>query len=158
MDTIDLVRSGQEYLTFRLGAEHYGVDILSVKEIRGWTIPTLIPNSPRYVLGVINIRGIIIPVIDLRLKFAVGEASYSDSTVIIVLSQKNKSGERMMGFVVDAASDVRHANPGDIQTSAVLGGFLPPEMIRGMLNVENDVVTLLMTKQLLTLENDENDC
>ncbi len=151
---IDYVNNGDEYLTFCLGDEHYGVDILSVKEIRGWEVPTLIPNSPDYVKGVINIRGIIIPIIDLRIRFDIGEVTYLPTTVVIVLTVESPGINRMMGFVVDAVSDVLNAEASDIKKFPAFCGNISPEMIEGLVNVGDDVVTILTTEQLLTLKEE----
>jgi len=153
LEGIDFVNNGEEYLTFCLGNEHYGVEILSVKEIRGWERPTLIPNSPDYVKGVINIRGIIIPIIDLRMRFSVGEPTYSNTTVVIVLSLDGDLMNCMMGFVVDAVSDVLNVEPGDKKKAPSFGGTLPSDMVEGLVNVGDNVVTIISTEQLLTLED-----
>lgn len=94
--------SGGEYLSFTLGAEHYGVDILKVQEIRGYDSVTRVPDAPDYIKGVINLRGTIVPVIDLRLKLRLDEARYDAFTVMIVLNVDN----RVVGIVVDSVSDV----------------------------------------------------
>lgn len=154
LEGIDFVNNGSEFLTFCLGSEHYGVEILSVKEIRGWERPTLIPNSPDYIKGVINIRGIIIPIIDLRLRFSVGEAVYIDTTVVIVLSLADENMNCMMGFVVDAVSDVLNVDEGDIKKAPSFGGTLPNDMVEGLVNVGENVVTVIKIEQLLTLEAD----
>src|SRR6476646_9933685 len=91
---------GREFLTFRLGAEEYAIEILKVQEIRGWETPTAIANTPEFIKGVINLRGIIVPIVDLRLKFRLGQAQYDEFTVVIILSV----ARRVMGIVVDAVS------------------------------------------------------
>ena len=154
LEGLDSVDDGDEYLTFCLGNEHYGVDILCVEEIRGWETPTLIPNAPDYIKGVINIRGTIIPIIDLRIRFEVGEATYLPTTVVIVLSVNDSAMSCMMGFVVDAVSDVLNVDEKEIKKSPEFGGGLPYEMVAGLVNVNDDVVTILVTEQLLTLEDD----
>ena len=103
-----------QVLTFVLGSETYGVDILRVQEIRGWSAVTKIPNSPPHVLGVLNLRGSIVPVVDLRKRFNLEQAEYTAITVIIVLSVRSESGRRDFGVVVDGVSDVV-----DVQASAV---------------------------------------
>lgn len=152
LEGLDFIRSGDEYLTFTLGSEHYGVDILSVKEIRGWERPTLIPNSPDYVKGVINIRGVIVPIIDLRIRFGVGEAVYSPTTVVIVLSIESGDKSRMMGFVVDAVSDVLSVSSDDIRSAPTFGTSIPADTLAGLVNVSNNVVTILESHRLLMLE------
>ncbi|MBL8472869.1 MAG: chemotaxis protein CheW [Rhodocyclaceae bacterium] len=92
----------QEYLTFRLGAEEYAIDILKVQEIRGYDAVTTIANAPEFIKGVINLRGIIVPVVDLRIKFRVGRVEYTPFTVTIILNV----GKRVVGVVVDSVSDV----------------------------------------------------
>lgn len=103
--------SGGEYLSFTLGAEHYGVDILKVQEIRGYDSVTRVPDAPDYIKGVINLRGTIVPVIDLRLKLRTDEARYDAFTVMIVLNVDN----RVVGIVVDSVSDVIPLNADQIR-------------------------------------------
>jgi purine-binding chemotaxis protein CheW len=91
-----------EYLTLRLGAEEYGIDILKVQEIRGYEAPTRIANAPPFIKGVVNLRGVIVPIVDLRLKLGLGDAPYNELTVVIVLNV----ARRVVGIVVDAVSDV----------------------------------------------------
>jgi len=91
-----------EFLTFCLGAEEYGIEILKVQEIRGWEQPTMIANSPDFIKGVINLRGTIVPIVDMRIKFNLGSAEYNQFTVVIIL---NVAG-RVVGMVVDSVSDV----------------------------------------------------
>ena len=97
-----LEEEGREFLTFRLGAEEYGIDILRVNEIRGWEVPTAIAGTPDFIKGVINLRGTIVPIIDMRLKFRLGSAQYNNFTVTIIL----RVARRVIGIVVDAVSDV----------------------------------------------------
>src|SRR5579871_765212 len=96
----------EQYLTFEIGGETYGVEILRVREIRGWTQVTKIPHAPPHVLGVLNLRGSIVPVVDLRLRFELDRAEYTKVTVIIVLSVRAAAGRREVGVVVDGVSDV----------------------------------------------------
>ena len=98
----DIASSAGEYLTFRLGREEYGIDILRVQEIRGYEPPTRIAGAPSFIKGVVNLRGVIVPVVDLRLKFGLEEAAYNDFTVVIVLNV----AKRVVGVVVDQVSDV----------------------------------------------------
>ncbi len=158
LEGIDFISDGDQYLTFCLENEHYGVDILSVTEIRGWEMPTLIPNSPEHVCGVINLRGVIVPIIDLRLKFQIGAPEYNPTTVVIVLTVKNERDSCTMGFVVDAVSDVLNAEAKDIKMAPSFGGMVDFRYIQGLVNVGADVVTVLNVEQLLTLsEEDEFD-
>ena len=114
-----------EFLAFKLGAEEYGIDILRVQEIRSYEEPTRIANAPVHVLGVVNLRGVIVPIIDMRLKFNLAQASYDSFTVVIVLN----IGARVMGMVVDAVSDVITLTPEQLRpvpefNSAIESGHL----------------------------------
>ena len=97
----------REFLAFKLGAEEYGIDILRVQEIRSYEAPTRIANAPAFVKGVVNLRGVIVPIVDMRLKFNLEQANYDNFTVVIVLN----IGNRVMGMVVDAVSDVITLTP-----------------------------------------------
>ena len=149
---IDYIASGNQYLSFSLGDEHYSVDILRVTEIRGWELPTLIPNSPRDVLGVVNLRGVIVPVVDLRIRFGVGKVDYLATTVVIILSIEHNSGHRMMGFVVDAVSDVLNVEDKDIKKAPNFNGTISQQSIIGLVNVGTNVVTVLDAHQLMSLD------
>lgn len=153
LEGIDFISSGEQYLTFILGDENYAVDILSVKEIRGWEDPTSIPHAADYVKGVLNLRGLIVPTIDLRIRFGVGEVTYKETTVVIVLSGETEGATRTMGFVVDAVSDVLNADEDEIQAAPEFGGTLSRDYIRGLVNVGDDVVTVLEPQKLMNLEN-----
>ena len=109
---------GREFLTFRLGAEEYGIEILKVQEIRGWDTPTAIAGTPQFIKGVINLRGTIVPIVDLRLKFGLGEAVYDECTVVIILNV----ARRVVGVVVDAVSDVITLAPQQIRLGHVYQG------------------------------------
>ncbi|MDC3332785.1 chemotaxis protein CheW [bacterium] len=152
LEGIDFITSGNQYLSFILGDEHYAVDILSVREIRGWESPTLIPNSPHYVKGVVNLRGLIVPILDLRLRFHVGEATYTPTTVVIVLTAEGGKGTRTIGYVVDAVSDVLNAEDEDIKQAPAFASTVPQNHIQGLLNAGDNVVTLLNIEAMQTLE------
>jgi purine-binding chemotaxis protein CheW len=118
----------QEFLTFRLGAEEYGIDILKVQEIRGYDTVTRIANAPAFIKGVINLRGVIVPIVDLRLKFGLGEATYDAFTVVIVL---NVAG-RTVGAVVDSVSDVLELAPDQIRPAPQFDSLLDAACITGL--------------------------
>jgi purine-binding chemotaxis protein CheW len=120
-------RSG-EYLTFRLGAEEYGIEILRVQEIRSYEPPTRIAGAPHFVRGVVNLRGVIVPVIDLRLKLQCDSADCGDTTAVIVLNVRG----RVAGAVVDAVSDVIGLTPGDIKPAPELGARASGGFITGI--------------------------
>lgn len=146
------IASGEQFLTFVLGSESYAINILSVKEISGWDNATLIPNSPGYVKGVVNLRGTIVPIIDLRTRFQVGDVSYVPTTVVIILSGKTDSGERTVGFIVDAVSDVLDVASEDIRPAPDFDGTVPANYIYGLVNANKSVVTVLDIEQLLAVD------
>ncbi len=139
-----------QLLTFRLGTSTYGVDILRVKEIRGWAPVTRIPHSPRHVLGVLNLRGAIVPIIDLRLRFDLPEATFCALTVIIVLSVATASGQRDCGVVVDSVSDVVDLLPDAVKPAPALQAGQSHDFIGGIATVDDQMMILLNVDQLVT--------
>lgn len=148
--------SGGEYLSFELGGELFCVDILSVCEIRGWQAPTLLPNAPEHIKGVINIRGDVIPVIDLRLKFGVGTAKYSKHTVIIVLKTYTMDSYKTIGVVVDSVSDVFNFNPSDLREAPETSTELESDFVKGLCNYQDKVVVVLDMNKVLDLTDIDN--
>jgi purine-binding chemotaxis protein CheW len=118
----------QEFLTFRLGAEEYGIDILKVQEIRGYDQVTRIANAPAFIKGVVNLRGVIVPIVDLRLKFNLGEARYDAFTVVIVLNVLS----RVVGVVVDSVSDVLELSSAEIKPAPEFSSMLDAGHITGL--------------------------
>ncbi|MDO7084962.1 chemotaxis protein CheW [Pseudocolwellia sp. AS88] len=155
LEGIDFISSGEQYLTFQLGSEQYAVNILSVEEIRSWETPTIIPNSPIDVKGVINMRGIIVPIVDLRIKFSIGEVNYLETTVVVVLKVELEDSTRTIGFVVDAVSDVLNTEDDEIKKSPAFGGSVPHYYIDGLVNVGDNVVTLLNVQALQSIKPHE---
>ncbi|MEN8177997.1 MAG: chemotaxis protein CheW [Pseudomonadota bacterium] len=147
-----------EYLTFRLGDEDYGVDILRVREIRGWESVTRIPNSPEYVKGVLNLRGSIVPIFDMRQRLGMDSWDYGKDTVVIVLRVKGASSERNIGVVVDEVSDVLNARQSSIRNAPQFGGGVPTEYISGLVDAESKMVMLLDVDKLLNqdIETEQN--
>ncbi len=141
----------KQSLAFRLGNEHYGIDILHVAELRGWEKTARIPNAPEYVKGVINLRGIIVPIYDLRVHFDVGEVKYDSTTVVIVLSNKNPKAERMIGCVVDAVTDVLSIDEDEIVALPPFGGTVAQQYAVGLASLECCVVTILGVDQMLSI-------
>jgi len=137
---------GQEFLTFRLGAEEYGIDILKVREIRGWEKPTVIASTPAFIKGVINLRGNIVPIVDLRLKFSLHEAKYDQFTVVIILSV----ARRVIGIVVDAVSDVITLAPQQMRAAPEFGGALDTRFITGLGTVGERMLILADIERLMT--------
>ena len=143
-----LGRSGQ-YLTFILAGEEYGVDILRVQEIKGWDRVTPIPHTPGYIRGVINLRGTIVPIVDLRLRFEIGEAAYDKTTVVVVLKVLAVGRERTMGFVVDAVSDVYDVTAEAMKPTPDFGASIETRFVRGLAAIDQKMVILLDVDALI---------
>jgi purine-binding chemotaxis protein CheW len=126
-------QAGGEFLTFRLGEEEYGIDILRVQEIRSYEHPTRIANAPAFIKGVVNLRGVIVPIIDLRLKLGCGSAEYNGFTVVIVLNVRG----RVVGAVVDSVSDVLELGKGEIKPAPELSSNIDAHYITGIGAVKN---------------------
>lgn len=142
-----------KYLTFELDAEEYGLEILKVKEIIGIMNITSVPHTPDYVKGVINLRGKVIPVIDLRLKFTIDPLEYNDRTCIIMVDITGTSGKKVMvGIVVDSVSEVLNIKGDEIEDAPTFGGRLNTEYIMGMAKVKKSVKILLDIDQVLNAE------
>lgn len=144
--------AADQYLTFIMADEEYGVDILSVQEIRGWEDATPIPNSPDFVKGVINLRGTIVPIIDLRLRFGLSQVDYGPMTVVIVLKVTTDSGTKVIGIVVDAVSDVYSLTSDEMRQPPDLGDQVNTTFIKGLASVEGKMVILLNIDVLLNLK------
>ena len=145
------VGSGQ-YLSFSLGGEEYGLDILKVKEIRGWETVRPLPDTPDYIKGVLDLRGTIVPILDLRLRFSVGEAEYAPTTVIIVVSVETGESSQVVGIVVDGVSDVLDVTAAAMRKAPELGTRINTRFIRGMVTLEKRMVVLLDVDRLLDPE------
>lgn len=144
-----------QYLTFGLDGEHYGLEILTVQEIRGWEPVTRVPNSPAYVRGVVNLRGTIVPVIDMRLRFGLETAPYGKETVVIVVRSADTSGqERSVGLVVDAVSDVISAREDEISGTPEFGAGVPTQHLKGLVRAEGQMVMLLDVPGLVCIDDE----
>jgi purine-binding chemotaxis protein CheW len=139
-------RKLREFLTFTLGNEDYGVDILKVQEIRGYDTVTRIPDAPEFIKGVINLRGTIVPVIDLRLKFKFGEAAYNSFTVMIILN----IGGRVIGMVVDGVSDVIALDDSQISPPPEFGAALDTRYLAGIGTVDKRMLILVDIQKLMS--------
>ena len=147
-----LNREGK-YLTFGLGSEEYGLEILKVKEIIGIMNITSVPQTPKYVKGVINLRGKVIPVIDLRLKFGMDVIEYDDRTCIIVIDIAGSTGKKIvMGIVVDSVSEVLNIKGEEIEDTPTFGVRLDTDYILGMAKVKGGVKILLDINKVLTTD------
>lgn len=135
----------QQFLTFRLAGEEYGVGILCVQEIRGWSAVTAIPHSPPWLLGVINLRGQVVPVIDLRVKFNYAKAEYNEFTVVIILNLK----DRVVGIVVDGVSDVITLGSEQIKPAPSLGNHTDTSHIIGFGTLDERMRILMDVEKLM---------
>lgn len=135
-----------EYLTFTLGAEEYGVDILKVQEIRGYDTVTRIPDAPDFIKGVINLRGTIVPVVDMRLKFKLGSVEYNEFTVMIILNVAH----RVVGMVVDGVSDVMQLTPEQIRPAPEFGSAVNSRFITGLGAFDQRMLILVDIEKLMS--------
>ena len=142
-----------QYLSFTLDNEEYGVDILCVQEIRSWEPISRIPNVPHYEKGVVNLRGSIVPIIDLREKLGIKSAEYTPLTVVVVLQTNDNNKTRTMGVVVDSVSDVINLDKTKIQDAPDFGAKVSNEFINGLVSVNERMVILLDVDKLLKLED-----
>lgn len=149
MNGIEQNSTTNKYLTFVLATEEYAVDILRVQEIKGWSKVTPIPNTPDYIRGVINLRGTIVPIIDLRLRFSLDRLDYGQMTVVVVVKVVSGSRERIMGIVVDAVSDVYDVAENEIKPPPDFGSVISMEFIRGLATVNEKMVIILDIDRLL---------
>jgi len=146
---IDLNPDALQFLTFILNGEEYGVDILKVQGIQGWSKVTPIPNTPDFMLGVINLRGAVVPIVDLRKRFQLDEVNYGPTTVVIVVKVAGDENERVVGMVVDAVSEVYNVDAKEIKPSPNFSGSISTEYIRGLSMIENKMVILLEIDSLV---------
>ena len=140
-----LAERPREYLTFRLGEEEYGIDILKVQEIRGYEQPTRIANAPSFIKGVVNLRGVLVPIVDMRLKFGLGSAEYNDFTVVIILNL----GARVVGMVVDSVSDVMELSPDQIRDTPEIDSVVDSSYITGLGTLNDRMLILIAIEKLM---------
>ncbi|MBP9905707.1 MAG: chemotaxis protein CheW [Rhodoferax sp.] len=138
--------TNREYLTFRLDREEYGIDILKVQEIRGYESPTRIANAPSFIKGVINLRGTIVPIVDMRLKFNCAKAEYDSFTVVIILNLR----QRIVGIVVDSVSDVMGLMPENYQTAPEVDSVIDSDAVLGLGSVGERMLILLDIEKLMS--------
>ena len=139
----------QEYLTFTLGTEEYAIDILGVQEIRSFEKPTHIANAPDFIKGVINLRGTIVPIIDMRIRFATGKVDYTPFTVVIILN----IDQRMIGIIVDNVSDVTHLQSAYIRPAPAFGAAVDTSYIQGMATLDSRTLIVVDIARLLTADD-----
>ena len=136
----------REFLTFKLGQEEYGIDILRVQEIRSYEAPTRMANMPAFIKGVVNLRGVIVPVLDMRLKFDLPEVSYNDFTVVIVLN----IGHKVVGMVVDGVSDVISFTPAELKPVPEFSSTIGNDYLLAIGAVQERMLILLDIEKLMT--------
>ena len=141
----------KQYLTFLLGEEYYGVNILKVQEIKGYTEVTRIPNTPPYIKGVLNLRGTIVPIVNLRMKFGMEQIAHTAITVIVVVVVRG----RVMGMIVDTVSDVLTVSAKDLKTAPAFGTSVDTSFIDGIGTTNDHLVTFLDIDRVLTEEEIE---
>ena len=154
-ETASILDAGgsNQCLTFKLADEEYGVDIMKVQEIRSWEPATSIPNTPDFIIGVINLRGNVVPVIDLRKRFSLDKAEYGASTVIVVVKVEHRGDERTMGLVVDAVSEVYNISAEMMQETPELGSAISTEFVKGLATVDNKMIIMLDADLIVSPEH-----
>ena len=143
---VSATTSLREFLAFKLGAEEYGIDILRVQEIRSYEKPTRIANAPPFIKGVVNLRGVIVPIVDMRLKFNLEQANYDNFTVVIVLN----IGNRVMGMVVDAVSDVITLTPEQLHPVPEFNSAIASDHLLAIGAIEQRMLILVDIEKLMT--------
>jgi len=142
---------GNQYFTFLVADHEYGVDILRVQEIRGWNGVRQVPQLPSYIKGVIDLRGDVIPIIDLRERFGMLPVPYNGLTVVVVIKVTTQKGEQIMGIVVDAVSDVYEIAPDDLKEAPEMNGAVDVNYIQHIATVNDKMVVLLDIDELLVI-------
>ncbi|NNM81207.1 MAG: chemotaxis protein CheW [Burkholderiales bacterium] len=138
--------TNREFLTFTLGQEEYGIEILKVQEIRGYDAVTHIANTPDFIKGVINLRGSIVPIVDMRIKFNLGNVEYDEFTVVIILNV----ARRVVGMVVDGVSDVVTLTPDEIKPAPEFGSGIDTKYVTGIGTVDDRMLILVDIERLMT--------
>lgn len=148
MEKMDALTSStaREYLTFRLDQEEYGIDILKVQEIRGYEPPTRVANAPSFIKGVVNLRGTIVPIVDMRLKFNCSKAEYNSFTVVIILNL----GSRIVGIVVDSVSDVMELPPESLKAAPDIESVIDSSAVLGLGSLGERMLILLDIERLMS--------
>ena len=146
---IEAAIPGNEFLTFTLGSEEYGVEILKVQEIRSYEAPTTIANAPAFIKGVVNLRGVIVPIVDMRIKFGSSEPHYNEFTVVIVLNVAH----RVVGMVVDSVSDVLQLPASQIRSAPQFCSSVDTDYITGLGTVDERMLILIDIEKLMTSQS-----
>jgi purine-binding chemotaxis protein CheW len=146
MDEVATAESTREYLTFRLDQEEYGIDILKVQEIRGYESPTRVVDAPSFIKGVVNLRGTIVPIVDMRLKFNCAKANYDSLTVVIILNLRS----RIVGIVVDSVSDVLELPADSVQSAPEIDSVIDSSAVMGLGSLAGRMLILLDIERLMS--------
>ncbi len=146
-DSLDKTKemNSREYLSFTLGDEEYAIDILKVQEIRGYDVVTTIANTPDFIKGVINLRGIVVPIVDMRIKFRLENVTYNETTVVIILN----INQRIVGIVVDGVSDVIQLAPDQIKAAPEFSSTIDTKYLKGLGTVDERMLILLSIDDLV---------
>jgi purine-binding chemotaxis protein CheW len=145
MRTEESGQSRRQFITFRSGSQEFGADIMAIREIRGWTETTPLPHAPDYVRGVINLRGVVLPVVDLKSRLGLGTTDANPKDVIVVV----QSGDRTIGLLVDAVSDILTVTGSDIQPTPELAREADSEFVEGIAVLSERMVTILSMDKLI---------
>jgi purine-binding chemotaxis protein CheW len=140
----------EQFLTFQLVGQRYGVEILQVQEIKGWEKPTRLPHAPAYVQGVINLRGAVVPILDLRKRFGLGEAEYGRTTVVIVVKVDTPRGELTAGMVVDGVCEVCNISAQELRAPPEMSAAIDTDFVRGLAMVDDKMLILLDVARLVS--------
>jgi purine-binding chemotaxis protein CheW len=140
----------EQFLTFQLVGQRYGVEILRVQEIKGWEKPTRLPHSPAHVQGVINLRGAVVPILDLRKRFGLGEAEYGRTTVVIVVKVNTPRGELTAGMVVDGVCEVCNIATRELRAPPEMAGAIDTDFVRGLAMIDDKMLILLDVARLVS--------
>lgn len=151
-NSIEIGNNVSQYLSFMLAGEEYGVDILSVQEIKGWDTLTPMPNTPEYILGIINLRGTIVPIMDLRKRFELGEAEFGPTTVVIVVKIDIEGQQRTMGMVVDAVSEVYNVTNAEMNPPPDFGCVVDMDFVKGLASIEQKMIIMLDVALIIKTE------
>ena len=149
-EELDVALETQQFLTFTVRDAEYGVDIIAVREVKGWSEPTRLPNKPEYIRGVLNLRGVIVPIFDIRSRFSQGRTDTKETHVIVILAV----GERIAGVLVDAVSDILTVNKTEIKDPPDQQNDEGSRFVTGLIAIEDRMVVLLDMESLLSSETE----
>lgn len=142
----------RQYLTFTVSNEEYGIELMKIREIKGWSDTTKLPNSPKYMKGVINLRGVVIPIFDLKDRFNIGTTEPTDKNVVIILAV----GEELIGILVDSVSDILSVEPNQVRPAPHIETKIDDDYINGLISVEDKMVVVLDVDKVFDSETLRN--